>query len=86
MIVGPKETTYDSEISPLMSQIIEICKRHKIAMLADFCLDDNEDGEALKCTTALLDESHDPEPEQLEAIRVLYKQPLLVAFTITRNG
>ena len=36
-----KEEVYDSQISPLMAQIISICKEHKIAMLADFTLDED---------------------------------------------
>lgn len=31
------EAVYDTEIAPLMTQIIEICKKHGMPMLASFC-------------------------------------------------
>lgn len=43
---GPLETVYDAEIAPLMSQIIDICKRAGIAVHVAFALDDD-----LGCTT-----------------------------------
>lgn len=42
----PRETIYDAEISPLMTQIIAIAKRAGIPMYASFVLDDG-----LFCTT-----------------------------------
>ena len=65
-----KEDIYDAKIFPLMSQIIDICKQHKIAMIADFAVPNKSDPK-LKCTTCLLDESHEPGDEQLEAMRAL---------------
>jgi hypothetical protein len=50
----PLEDAYDEHISPLMAQIIELCKTHKIPMVAQFLLDDDEDGDPLRCTTSLL--------------------------------
>lgn len=82
---GPKETVYDDQIFPLMERIIDICKAHKIAMLADFCLDDDEDGKPLKCTTALLSQEFSPDEAQRTAIRELYGKPSLVAITVTRG-
>ena len=47
------EEVYDNEISPLMAQIIEICKTHKIPMVFD-CQYANTEGEGPGyCTTAL---------------------------------
>lgn len=80
---GPKETVHDAEIVPLMAQIIDICNRHKIAMVADFALDEDDDGQSLSCTTALLDESHSPTSQQKAALRMLYATHTLSAFTIT---
>lgn len=68
-----KEKIYDKQINPLMAKVIAICKKHKIAMLADFALgfeDDDSDGQ-LKCTTVLLDDDTEPCPEQLRASRIL---------------
>jgi len=47
------ETEYDDEISPLMVQIIEICKARGIPMVASFCFSRDEDGEEGHCTTVL---------------------------------
>lgn len=30
-----KEDIYDSQISPLMAQVIELCKKHGIAVIAN---------------------------------------------------
>lgn len=50
-----KEAIYDEHISPLMAQIITLCKEHKINMIADFSLgpDPTCDDQPLYCTTAL---------------------------------
>jgi hypothetical protein len=71
-----KETVYDEQINPLMAQIIEICKEHKIAALANFRLDED-----LCCTTALLADEYDPSDEQLEALSLLKKKPFAMAVT-----
>jgi len=65
-----KETIYDELISPLMAQIIDICQRHKIALLANFNLDNEGDG--LCVTTSLLGGEYDPSENQLEAVEILY--------------
>lgn len=61
-----KEQVYDEQISPLMETIIDICKAHKIAMIADFALDGD-----LKCTSALLTKEYGPKQNQLAAIKLL---------------
>jgi hypothetical protein len=81
-----KEQVYDDEISPLMAQIIDICKRHKIAMLADFCLDAKE---GLKCTTSLLDDEYEHTPEMKEALRYVRPRasvPVMTIKTYDENG
>jgi hypothetical protein len=50
-----------------MAKILEVCKQHKIPMLADFALED-ADGETLKCTSFLLDDEFKPPPEMLKAM------------------
>lgn len=61
-----KEEVYDRHISPLMAEIIEICRERKIAMLCDFAL-----GDDLKCTSALLDDDFEPTPEMLKSWSLL---------------
>lgn len=51
-----KEQIYDSQINPLMAQIIEICKANQIAMLATFDIPNEEDAD-LACTSHLPDET-----------------------------
>lgn len=50
-----KEQIYDEQISPLMTQVIAICREHKIANICTFSLDECDDGESegLRCTTAM---------------------------------
>jgi len=64
-----KEKIYDNEVSPLMKQIIEICKREMLPMAAQFYLQegrvDNE--EPMYCTTVII-------PEKVEMLAEAYKQ------------
>lgn len=55
---GPRERIYDEQISPLMTQIIAICKEHDIPLVATFQLDDErgEKAEGFCCSTALVPE------------------------------
>lgn len=46
-----KEQVYDEKISPLMAQIIGICHKHNIGMIADFEIPNDEDQD-LCCTSA----------------------------------
>ena len=48
------EAVYDSEIAPLMTKIIEICKAHKLPMFATFLFANDPDGEDGLCTTNLM--------------------------------
>lgn len=61
-----KEQIYDEQISPLMAQIIEICKEHKIAHLACFAIP-NDDDPDLRCSTAQLTADFEPPDEFLQA-------------------
>ena len=72
-----KEKVYDNQINPLMARIIKICQKHKIAMLADFALDED-----LACTTALLTAEFSPNENQIEALRILKRKPFMMAETI----
>lgn len=48
------EPIYDEKIAPLMSQIIAICKEHKMPMLATFFYARGEEDDEAFCTTVLL--------------------------------
>lgn len=80
------ERVYDDQISPLMTQIIAICKEHKMPMLADFWIGfDEEVEEDLKCTTALLSDGFNPPENMLKALRILRTPPTFMAFTVTTS-
>jgi hypothetical protein len=83
----PKEALYDEQISPLMRQIITLCKEHKINMVADFSLGyDPEADETLFCTTALpkIDPDDQKGAERMMRAYQAMRPPQLLAFTITR--
>ena len=85
---APKEPFYDERISPLMIQIIALCKEAKINMAAQFSLGHDEDHEStLFCTTVLPDVDKDDEEgaERMSKLRrVMYPpSPMFAAFTIT---
>ncbi len=65
-----KEKVYDAEISPLMATILEICKTHKIAMIASFAIPTPGD-ETLTCTSALATEEYAPPSAFLKAAKLL---------------
>lgn len=59
------EEVYDAEISPLMAQIIEICKAHKMPMFATFLYRNDPDGDDGLCTTNILFADERPVPEAM---------------------
>jgi hypothetical protein len=84
-----KEAIYDEQISPLMAQIIKICRDNCINMAASFSLDfDEEAEETLFCSTVLpIDESDETGMEKIEELRkVIQKRPEVFAFTIHSGG
>jgi hypothetical protein len=76
-----KEQIYDAEISPLMAQIIAICKAKKIPVIADFYL-----GDDLNCTTAILPEEFEPSDRQLEMYQIAYGRTRSPIMITTRDG
>lgn len=81
----PKEDAYDTLISPLIAQVIALCKEHKINAFATFALDAREDdGRVLRCTTSLPVDKTDEEGFALvEALHDVAKPPpTFAAFTI----
>ncbi len=67
-----KEEVYDSEISPHIAAILDICKREHIAMIASFAIPTDADPD-LSCTSMLPDENGNPREHQIaeRAIRGL---------------
>lgn len=74
---GPRELAYDEHISPLMTQIIALCREHSIPMLASFELDyEEEHGGALHCTTFLVnDNDMRPSDDRLARARQCIQPP-----------
>jgi hypothetical protein len=81
---GPKEKAYDDLISPLMTQIIALCKEHRITVFAHYELDDytDEDGEPadVSCTTCIPQPEDEPKCRNLMV--VARPRPQFAAFTI----
>jgi len=81
------ESVYDEQIAPLMTQIIDICKRHKMPMLASFMYQHHHGEEELEsyCTTSLGGEG-DWKPEKIiKATEIIRRRDDFAAFTITRR-
>jgi hypothetical protein len=85
------ESVHDSEISPLMKQIIEVCKRVNMPMLATFCYRkgksaDDPDGVEY-CTTSIPRGNWRP-PEIEESILLIRhgasSRPKLMGISIRR--
>ena len=78
-----KEDIYDNEISPLMEKVIEICKAHGIAMIANFaCPNDEDDG--LQALSLVPDENGkhpSNHKEALYCIRPSSRPPLMLTET-----
>ncbi|ORM72409.1 hypothetical protein HA48_14740 [Pantoea wallisii] len=49
------ESVYDEQISPLMKQIIDICKEHKMPMVCSFAFENDAELGIGACTTLLND-------------------------------
>lgn len=85
--MGKKERAYDKSIAPLVTEIIKLCKRHKINAAMQFALDPNPEDEdqPLYCTTVLPVDRRDEEGfAQVNRLRaVMQPKPDFMAFTIT---
>lgn len=85
---GDKERIYDDKISPLMGEIISLCKENDINMVASFQLrseNETDNGEHFLCNTLLpLNEDHYPE-QYSNFCKDIYKRPSIIAMTI-REG
>lgn len=75
-----KENIYDNEISPLMAQVIEICQKHGIAMIANFACPNDDDLE-LQALSVVPDENGEQPTNHKEAllcIRPPRRSPLML--------
>lgn len=62
------ESVYDEQIAPLMTQLIEICAKHKLPMFATFLYANDPDGDGAGiCTTNQMYKER-PIPEELESL------------------
>ena len=73
-----KEEIYDLYINPLISQVFDICKEHKIAMLANFELD-KEDNEILAVDTQTVNEKGHYGKRHALAVRIIEGNPIFVS-------
>ena len=79
-----REQVYDAEISPLVAQIIAICKRDKIPMIANFNLD--HEGDGLQCTTNIFGDDWPLTDGMRTAYHAMKPQESTVAMITTRDG
>lgn len=78
MTAATKEQIYDEQISPLMTQIIAVCKEHGIPIVASF-FTPGDDNPELAVTTALLGNGFEAPVNFSNALRAL--RPELFAGT-----
>jgi hypothetical protein len=86
---GPKERVYDEQISPLVKQVIALCKEHNINAFMTFALDPNPelDRGLLRCTSCLMLDREDPAGWQMlsELHAVIASPPVVVGITVVVN-
>jgi hypothetical protein len=81
-----KEQIYDEQIAPLMTQIIEVCQKHGIAMISSFEVPNDIDTD-LRCSTHLADETGKyPFADVCRALRVGRRAPALHLTTKDADG
>lgn len=78
------EAVYDEQIAPLMSQIIAVCKAHRLPMIASFNYRSTEDAHDT-CDTLLAFEERDA-PDYPRALATIRGGARLLAFTIRSGG
>ena len=62
------EKVYDEQIAPLMTQIINICKEHKLPMFASFLYKNDSENEDDGCCTTNLMFKERPIPKEFLAL------------------
>ena len=80
-----REDIYNTQINPLMTRIIELCKEHDIPMVASFQLDDDRDpdGVEFKCTTLLPFDGCGRSIREAGAVLYRRRASSFMAFTIS---
>lgn len=79
------ENIYDEMISPLMSQIVEICKENKMPMVASFAFRKTDEDGLGTCTTVLNANENRIIPEFTESVRIIQKKSAFIAMTIIKG-
>ncbi len=77
------ENVYDEQISPLMQQIIAICKENNMPMIASFAFENCEESNLGCCTTILNDFDDRRVAEFNQALRIIRNEPKVSGFAIT---
>jgi len=80
-----KENVYDEQISPLVRQIIDICREHEIALLLSAQLED-EDERELFCTTILAGTDEVSCEKFVQALNVIRQPSRPVMHMTTTHG
>ena len=78
-----KEEIYDEQISPLMRQIIALCKEHKIANVCTFSLDLEK---GLCCTTVMTGDEFDSPQKFKDCVKLLYPKPQVMTTMVVTCG
>ncbi len=84
-----REQAHDEKISPLMTQIIAICKEHQIPFVASFQLDDNPDDpdDCTFCTSGIVLDEWEPSEAIVKAFDILRPRvPSLQAMLTTEHN
>lgn len=71
MEIFNEEDVYDNEISPLLRQIIDICNKHNIPMIASFVYENCEDRGPGCCTTLINDKENRVHPPLNKMMKVI---------------
>ncbi len=80
-----KEAIYDEKISPLMVQIIALCKEHSIPMVAQFQYANDEENGPKFCTTSLPIKGVACEKIRRLSQMVQPERPVCLAETVVTN-
>ena len=75
-----KENIYDEQIAPLMSQIIDICRKNNLPIVATFQYCNKKENGAAYCSTALLSGNED---QHMRNVHKAVKASRPVAFAET---
>lgn len=80
-----EETAYDEKIAPLMTQIIAVCREHRIPMVAKFQYANRAEEGPLFCTTTIPIEGRTSEEMDALIDAMLPVQPVMLAETRTTD-